>query len=156
MYEFPPLAVRIALALCLYVFLLIAYRELYRTVRQTRPPGGGGHTAPPATRGALGARPVPTLTVVSAGESSRIRVGEAFALLHTNTLGRTPDNSIVLNDQWVSKQHARIDFDGHGFLVSDMGSTNGTLVDGMRVERPVELGPGTRVQLGSTVLEYSE
>jgi hypothetical protein len=155
MYEFPPQAVRIALAACLYIFLMIAYRELYRTVKQTRPPGGG-RARVPETRGGLGARPVPTLTVVAVGESSRSRVGEAFALLQTNTIGRAPENSIVVNDQWVSKRHARIHFDGVGFLVDDAGSTNGTLVNGLPAGGGTPLTPGARVQVGSTVLEYQE
>lgn len=155
MYEFPPLPVRIALAACLYAFLAIAYRELYRTVKQTRPPGSSRRIRELAGSG-LGARTAPKLVVVSAGESSRARVGEAFALLATNTLGRGPENSIVLADQWVSKRHARIDFDGQRFFLSDEGSTNGSFVDGGKTEGAHELRPGARLQLGTTTLEYQE
>ena len=46
----------------------------------------------------------------------------------TMTVGRSPDNDIVIDDPTVSRQHARITFDGNQFYVEDLNSTSGTLL----------------------------
>ncbi len=148
MYDFPPMAVKIALVACLYIFLMVAYRELYRTVKQTRPTA----ERPPET--GLGERPVPQLVVVAAGDGSRMQVGDAFTLLHTTTLGRASDNTIVLLDNSVSKYHARIDYDGDRFVLTDVGSTNGTLLGGQLVRGPMTLAPGAAIRVGATALAF--
>jgi pSer/pThr/pTyr-binding forkhead associated (FHA) protein len=70
-----------------------------------------------------------------------------------NTLGRAQGTTIVLPDAHLSRFHARIDLEEHGFILVDLESANGTFVGGRRVTRhPLE--PGDRLQLGSTLLEY--
>lgn len=147
MYEFPPFVARIAILICLYVFLFVAYRELYRTVRETRPtPDEVGH-APEEPH------VLPTLVILrSEGDPSR--QGETIPLLTTNSIGRSSDNQIVLADPSVSKVHARIDFDQGRFVLADMGSTNGTFLNGAPVTKPTVLRPGDRLQVGGSVLEF--
>ena len=71
------------------------------------------------------------------------------------TIGRAAACTLTLDDTYVSQQHARIvRRDGH-HLVDDLGSTNGTYVNRERIVAPVVLKPGDRVQIGSTVLEFS-
>lgn len=67
------------------------------------------------------------------------------------TLGRAPDNGLVITDQRVSRHHGRF-VCRHGTLVyTDLGSTNGTRVNGIRVDEIV-LGAGDRLQLGDVVV----
>jgi hypothetical protein len=67
------------------------------------------------------------------------------------TLGRAPDNSLVIADRRVSRHHGRFQ-SRHGTLVyTDLGSTNGTRVNGIRVDEIV-LGAGDRIQLGDVVV----
>jgi sigma-B regulation protein RsbU (phosphoserine phosphatase) len=66
----------------------------------------------------------------------------------TTTLGRSPNQSIVLFEASVSRQHASILFSGGAFEVQDLGSTHGTFLNGQRVERS-NLSPGDTLQLGS-------
>ena len=67
------------------------------------------------------------------------------------TIGRAQDNGLVLADSRVSRHHARL-ASRHGALVyTDLGSTNGSRVNGVRVDEIV-LGSGDRIQLGDTVL----
>ena len=67
------------------------------------------------------------------------------------TIGRGQDNGLVLADGRVSRHHGRL-IARHGALVySDLGSTNGSRVNGVRVDEIV-LGSGDRIQLGDTVL----
>jgi predicted component of type VI protein secretion system len=69
------------------------------------------------------------------------------------TVGRGADNALVLDqdDQSVSRHHAVITVDGPVVMIADRGSTNGVLVNGVRVERAA-LKPGDEVRLGKTVL----
>ncbi len=67
------------------------------------------------------------------------------------TLGRAPDNGLVIADTRVSRHHGRFQT-RHGTLVyTDLGSTNGTRVNGIRVDEIV-LGPGDRLQIGDVVV----
>jgi hypothetical protein len=80
--------------------------------------------------------------------------GRVFDLCsRVNTLGRSQGNTIVLPDAHISRCHARIDLEEHGFVLMDLGSTNGTFAGGRRVTRH-PLDPGDRLQLGSTLLEF--
>ncbi|MYX42476.1 FHA domain-containing protein, partial [Streptomyces sp. SID89] len=64
------------------------------------------------------------------------------------TLGRDPQGDIVFEDARVSWRHATVGFDGRGWVLEDHGSTNGTFVQGQRVQQ-VEIGPGSAVHLGN-------
>ncbi|MFJ2610324.1 FHA domain-containing protein [Streptomyces sp. NPDC087425] len=66
----------------------------------------------------------------------------------TYTLGRDPQGDLVLDDARVSWRHATISWDGRGWVLEDHGSTNGTFVQGHRVQR-TEIGPGTALHLGN-------
>ncbi len=69
------------------------------------------------------------------------------------TVGRTDESSLVLDDESLSRRHARFFCDAGRCFVEDLGSTNGTFVDGVPVQERVAVEEGARVQLGSgTVL----
>jgi len=83
---------------------------------------------------------------VPGGRDREVRV-EARPL----TLGRSPDNDLVIEDVRISRHHGRFQT-RHGTLVyTDLGSTNGTRVNGIRVDEIV-LGPGDRLQVGDVVV----
>jgi FHA domain-containing protein len=67
------------------------------------------------------------------------------------TLGRAPDNGLVLRDGRASRHHARIDARRGSLVLTDLGSTNGSWVNDRRVES-VALGVGDQIRLGTTVL----
>ena len=68
-------------------------------------------------------------------------------------LGREhPTADLVIADPGVSRRHARVFTHNGGVIVEDLGSSNGTYVNGERISGPVELGIGDEVQLGETVL----
>ncbi|MGW0997937.1 FHA domain-containing protein [Streptomyces sp. NPDC002523] len=66
----------------------------------------------------------------------------------TYTLGRDPQGDIVFDDARVSWRHATVGFNGHSWVIEDHGSTNGTYVQGQRIQQ-VQLGPGAAVNLGN-------
>jgi diguanylate cyclase (GGDEF)-like protein len=87
----------------------------------------------------------PRLTVMTgtcAGHVASLDEKEEFAV------GRAREADVRLDDQGVSRQHCRFIRNGDGFLVEDLGSTNGTIVNGKRISRPTQLHAGDRVQLG--------
>jgi hypothetical protein len=68
-------------------------------------------------------------------------------------LGREHGSAdLVIDDPGVSRRHARVLSNGGGVIVEDLGSSNGTYVNGERITGPVELGAGDEVQVGATVL----
>ncbi len=78
--------------------------------------------------------------------------GVAIAVFDGLRIGRSDDNDVVVADGRVSRQHAEIVADGDAFAIEDRGSSNGTFVDGVRVER-ARLHPGASIVVGETVLE---
>ena len=85
-------------------------------------------------------------------------VGEIFPLdLPIMTLGRDPIADIVINDPEISRQHTRFTRTPDGFSVQDLGSTNGTFVDGERIGGDaVQLHPNQTISIGSGVTLFYE
>lgn len=83
--------------------------------------------------------------------------GQVFTLPEAGcTIGRDAECEVVVDDQAVSRRHARILPLKDGFFVEDLTSTNGTFVSGSRVASTAELRPGDRIQLGpNLVLRYA-
>lgn len=63
------------------------------------------------------------------------------------TIGRWPDNDVVIADRWISRHHARIVRRGLRYAIEDLGSKNGTFVNGQRLTAPQELEDGDRIQI---------
>lgn len=101
--------------------------------------------APPAPTSSRSAR---LLVIDGALRGRTLPLGSSAALL-----GRAPTCSLVLDDDYASNKHARIFPQQGGWWVEDLGSTNGTYVDGERITAPVELTPGRQVRIGQTVIE---
>jgi two-component system cell cycle response regulator len=82
--------------------------------------------------------------------------GTMLRLSHgTSSLGRSADNTFQLHDSTVSRRHALVTIESEGVTsITDLGSTNGTFVDGKRCPDKVEtqISDGSRIQLGSSVL----
>lgn len=119
----------------------------------------GRRTAPAPPASAPAPAPPP---VVAASQGPRLVVvapahlaGQAFALEHETTIGRGAGCGVPIDDAHVSKLHARVYRDGDGWLVEDLGSTNGTDVDGTAVSGPTPLGAGSRIRIGEVELELA-
>ena len=84
----------------------------------------------------------------------RARKGGVIGLTAEVTVGRAPGCTVsITDDTFVSQLHARIFNQDDDVYVEDLGSTNGTFVNGQRLTRVVALHRGDRVQIGATVLE---
>jgi pSer/pThr/pTyr-binding forkhead associated (FHA) protein len=69
------------------------------------------------------------------------------------TLGRASENSIVLAESKISRQHAQLNWSDNGWEIMDLASSNGTFVNGVRVERR-QIQPGDTIQIGDSLLRY--
>jgi hypothetical protein len=121
--------------------------------------------AMPATKGASShaGAPPPAAPVDDDSEvGSRLVVltppavaGQVFELQAETTIGRASDCAVVIDDARVSKVHARIFERDDRWVVEDLGSTNGTLVNDHVLDHPENVGPGDRIQVGEHVLELA-
>jgi pSer/pThr/pTyr-binding forkhead associated (FHA) protein len=68
-------------------------------------------------------------------------------------VGRSPSADLVLTDPTVSRRHVEVRIDGTTVVVEDLGSSNGTSVDGKTIETATRLGAGEQIHIGSTDLE---
>jgi hypothetical protein len=98
-------------------------------------------------------------TTVVAAPAARIvatqgpHAGQAFELTgELMTIGREASHAIALvNDMGVSRTHAQIVRQGDQTLIEDLGSTNGTYVNGIRISAPTPIKPGDTLQLGASL-----
>jgi len=127
---------RILFLAALYVFLWLVVRALLRDLRAAaREP----------------TRELGRLTVV-ASPGGEPAVGAVFALDAITTLGRDVNNAIVIDDEFVSSSHAALTYRGRAWYVEDLGSTNGTFVNGSRVDALAPLAFGDEIQVGQARL----
>ena len=135
----------------LYIFVARAVKAVYLELKPARgraaaperraPPS----TAPPSKRSTK----APRKLAVIEGHLK----GRAVDLQDELMVGRADKCHLILDDNYVSQVHARIFAKGDGFMVEDLGSTNGTYLNRRRVTSPAELHRGDRVKIGKTVLE---
>lgn len=115
-------------------------------------PDGGGRARP--TSEATGILPRP-IAVPRARLVVRTADGRRTSLVLDGrpvSIGRAPDNVICIDDPRVSRHHARIVSRAGGFVLVDLGSTNGTWVDGLRVSE-LALGVGDRIEIAGGAAE---
>ena len=102
-----------------------------------------------APKAAKGKRGVPSTLVVTQGALSgtTVRLGDSPV-----TLGRSQDSTIVLDDDYVSTRHAQIVRTDTGYVVEDLGSTNGTYVNNERVSTPTPFSTTDTLRIGRTLM----
>lgn len=123
---------RIIFLLFLYLFLFAVVRVLVRDLRAAA-------REPEAELGRL---------FVVASPGGEPHAGSVFPLDAITTLGRDVNNTILIDDRFASSEHAALTFRGRAWYVEDVGSTNGTFVNGERVEGIAPIRYGDELQIG--------
>jgi hypothetical protein len=148
------LILKIAFLLLLYLFIWRIVRTASRDLRLPQesfvlaPSGGGGPVAPSS------AAPLTGRIVVV--KSPVLREGDERALDSAPiTIGRGAQNDFGLTgDEFASARHARFEPRQDGVWLHDLGSSNGTYVNGSRLTRPRKLAPGDLIRIGETDLRF--
>ena len=137
-------ALKLLLLALIYLFF---GRVLWAVWSEVRTPVGAGMRKKKFAGAARGA----SVFVVIEPKQHR---GATYTLSNVLAIGRVEDNDIVIDDDsFISSHHARIEVRPEGTWVVDLGSTNGSFVNGQRVSAERSVRKGDRIQVGSTVLE---
>jgi pSer/pThr/pTyr-binding forkhead associated (FHA) protein len=149
------LALKLAFLVLLYLFI---WRIVRSAARDLRLPQESMILAPQqaAAAGLIpqpAARELGRLVVVT---SPTFQDGEVFTLdSHPLTIGRGNNNDVSMpDDEYASGRHARFEPRRDGVWVEDIGSTNGTFVNGIRLTRERKLVPGDVIRVGETDLRF--
>src|SRR3954451_52772 len=136
----------------LYLFLLWVARSAYRELRRTTVP------APEATGihstvgpGGRSAATDAWLVAVTGGD---LEPGERYDLFGGLSIGRSSDADVRIEDRYASGLHARIYARRGHFILEDMNSTNGTLLNDAELAGEAELVPGDMIRIGDTEFRF--
>lgn len=163
--ELDPVAVALKFGFLaiLYLFLLWVSRSALRDLRRTvasdndefRGPGPvaysdatGMHVAGAALDGPTG---MPKLRV---DKAAGLRSGAAYDITQGAVLGRSDHADIVLQDSFSSSRHAELSPHGDAVVLEDLGSTNGTYLNGAPLTGPQPLHDGDRIRIGDSEFTF--
>jgi len=154
--EFALTLLRLAFLGALWLFIIITVIALRRDLvqpRDARPAQAKASSRPPKPakqpKPAKHTRSGPSL-VVTEGPLAQTVIPLGTTQI---TLGRAPDSTLVIDDDYASSRHARLYPSDDGWIVEDLGSTNGTWIDRTRITSPTVLAPGVPLRIGRTTLQ---
>jgi adenylate cyclase len=114
----------------------------------TGPGCGAGRPGSPAAPSTTASADGPRLILKGAGGPAEFPLGDA------NVLGRSTQATVRLGDREVSRKHSQIDREGQDFVLRDLGSSNGTFLNGKRIFAPTRLKDGDEVLIGTSRMEF--
>lgn len=137
----------------LYLFLLAVARSALKDLRR----GGAPSEADPegtGMHGAQGDRIAATDAWLVALSGAGLEVGERIDLFGGVTIGRDPGADVRLEDRYSSGMHCRIRTRGNRYLIEDLGSTNGTYLNGGMLTAEAELSDLDEIAIGDTTFRF--
>lgn len=146
---------RIVFLLALWWFVwrvIVVVRRDLQAPRDAKPLTPARTIRLPNPRPTLRARKTATHLVITEGTLSGTLIPLGTSPI---MIGRAPDSTVVLEDDFVSVQHTRLTPRDGRWLVEDMGSTNGTWINQEKIIAPTVLTPGAKLRIGRTSLELS-
>ncbi|EKQ50413.1 MULTISPECIES: FHA domain-containing protein [unclassified Clostridium] len=126
----------------LYVIIYYALKIMYRDVKN-----GGKKRRPSTPKGNLG------LEIINSGEGKDLKDGSIIPIRSDLTIGRKDGNSIVLSDPHVSGNHAKIIVRNDSLYIEDLNSTNGTYVNGNKINNKTKLANKDEIKIGTSVFK---
>ena len=124
----------------LYVIIYYALKIMYKDVKN------GNKRRSSVRRKSFG------LEVIESVSNSDLKAGSVVPIRGEVTIGRKQGNSLIIPDQHVSGQHAKIFIKNNTLYIEDLNSTNGTFINGERINSIVKLFPKDEIKVGSTKL----
>jgi pSer/pThr/pTyr-binding forkhead associated (FHA) protein len=136
---------RIALVVILYLVILqivgVARRDLRRAAAVAQVPGQARQV-------------VGHLIVIDSG-TTKIPLNSRFDIEPITTIGRAPTSSVPIDSGVVSTDHARITYRNRSLWVEDLGSHNGTSVNGRKITQPTAVKPDDILQVGDVRFKFT-
>lgn len=147
---------RFGLLILLWVFVFVVARAIRRDVFTSttgsavaHPPVSQRQSAKPQQQQAATSRPARELMVVEGAlRGTRIPLGTAVI-----TIGRSPDSTLIVNDDYASTRHAQLVPRRGQWILEDVGSTNGTYLGRAKVTGPTPVPLGVPIRIGRTSIE---
>lgn len=124
----------------LYGIIVYALKIMYKDVKT------GGKKRPPAKKNY-------GLEILMAGDNKNLEEGSMLLLRGPITIGRREGNSIVLTDQYVSGNHAKLFIKNNEVYLEDLNSTNGIFVNDERIQDAIKLRPNDKFRIGSAIFK---
>ncbi|WMJ80510.1 FHA domain-containing protein [Clostridium sp. MB40-C1] len=129
------LILRVLIILVIYVIIFWALKIMYKDIK-------GGNKKRRSSK-------VFGLEVVQVGQGNKnLKVGSLIPIHNILSIGRREDNLLVLHNQYISGQHAKIYVKNNEFFIEDLNSTNGTIVNDKPIEKPTYLKAGDEIMIG--------
>ncbi|EAX48603.1 FHA domain containing protein [Thermosinus carboxydivorans Nor1] len=144
------LAMAIAGTILQYTLLLLLYYFLFRVVKIIYLDLQNPKITNPTLVHPADLKPA-TLKV----QAASVQLAQpVFELAETTSIGRSDANDIVINEAYVSHEHACISFYKQQYWLADLNSTNGTFVNGQRITGEVPLRSGDIIKIGSVSFKF--
>jgi hypothetical protein len=145
---------RALLLLLLYLFLYLVVRALRQDLRKAMQATSDGRQAT-GVSGAVVLSPAAWLELIDAGQTP-LRAGQRYCLRDPLLIGRSARNDITLEDDWISAEHLRLRRSGGAWLAEDLGSTNGTRLNGRPLKSAARVRAGDVLDLGRVKFKLVE
>lgn len=131
----------VAFMIILYFIIYYALKIMYKDVK------GGGRRKQSSAKKNYG------IEVLSTGENSNLEEGSILLLRGTITIGRKEGNTIKLDDQYASGNHAKIIVKNNEIVIEDLNSTNGVFINDERVNGYAKLRANDLIRIGSAIFK---
>ncbi|HYH54036.1 MAG TPA: FHA domain-containing protein [Solirubrobacterales bacterium] len=151
-YDPISVALKFGFLAVLYLFVLVIARSAFKDLRRTlspAPDATGFHAAPAYAEAPAG--PDGWLVAERGGGLDR---EQRFDLIGGLSIGRSKEADVRIDDRYASSIHARVASREGRFFVEDMGSTNGTLLNGATLQGEAELIDRDTIQIGDTIFRF--
>lgn len=130
---------RVVIIAIVYLIILFALRIMYKDIKN----GGKRKTK----RRSFG------IEIIEPGTSPNLKRGAVVPIGNELTVGRKEDNLLVLTDRYISSHHAKIFLKNGRYMLEDLNSTNGVILNSEKIEGKVYIRPGDQIQIGSCVFK---
>ncbi|MBX4263604.1 FHA domain-containing protein [Clostridium estertheticum] len=129
-----------AIIAIIYIIIIFALRIMYKDIK-------GGAKKKPVIKKTMG------LEVIERGDNLNLRVGAVIPLNDELSIGRKADNLLILGDKYVSSQHAKIYIKNTDYILQDLRSTNGTIMNNKAVKDTVYIKKGDVIKIGTSTFK---
>lgn len=130
------------------VMIVIIYLIIFTALRIMNKDIKSGNKGKRNKRKAVG------LEILEPGHNSSFKKGGVIPLRRELSIGRNAQNTFVIDDPYISSFHVRIYLKNNDYIIEDLGSTNGTIVNNTKINGKKYLESRDIVKLGSTVLKF--